>query len=226
MATLTADGRRASTTDGSPRYRRFRPRLARHGLRSGFDIDALVDRLDLAIVYEPIAPERGQRVAAELLPDERRIRLNVDLESLLETNAGFYLFTVAHELGHWDLHCAAVRSEAGVLFGDNSRVACRRLVFGRDTPPTAILNAGEAQREHQAHLYASYLLAPTDVFRAVLRVTGCDGWAATYDLAERLGLSPEATVVRLTEEGLGHRDDAGVPRAGQKPIPGQQSMGW
>jgi IrrE N-terminal-like domain len=198
----------------------------RDKLRAGFDVEALVDRLGLGIIYEPIAPDRGQTVAAELLPDDGLIRLNQDLEHLLEGNLGFYRFTLAHELGHWDLHSTAVRTAAAPLFGERDHLVCRRLVFGRDDPPADTLGALEGQREHQANLFSSYLLAPTDVFIARYRETGCDGWRATYALAEHLGLSVQATIVRLTEEGLGHRDDAGVPRPGRRPSSGQQSLDW
>lgn len=198
----------------------------RDGLRPGFDVDALVDRLGLGIIYEPIAPDRGHTVAAELLPDDGLIRLNQDLEHLLEGNLGFYRFTLAHELGHWDLHSTAVRTAAAPLFGERDYLVCRRLVFGRDDPPAASMGAPESQREYQANLFASYLLAPTEVFTQGYRETGCDGWAATYELAEHLGLSVQATIVRLTEEGLGHRDGAGVPRPGRRPSSGQQSLGW
>ena len=197
----------------------------RETLRPDFDIDRLVDRLDLGVVWEPIAAVDGRAVAAELLPDAGLIRLNEDLRGLLDGNRGFYRFTLAHEIGHWEFHCEVVRQEGEVLFGDAEPLVCRRLVFGRDDPPASHLTAAEARREHQANLFATYLLAPAEVFRIAFRQLGCDGWPATFALAERLGLSAQATLIRLTEEGLGYRDDAGRPRAGRRPPPGQPSLG-
>ena len=81
------------------------------------------------------------------------------------------------------------------------------------------------RRERQANLYATYLLAPTEIFRATFREVGCDGWSATYELADRLGLSAQATLIRLIEEGLGHRDLGGMPRQGRAAEPGQASLG-
>lgn len=196
----------------------------RWNLNAGFDVDWLVDRLDLGVLWEPIAMVDGHKVAAELTPEDGRIRLNVDLRNLLDGNVGFYRFTVAHEIGHWELHCDAVRDDADTLFGDVDPLVCRRLVFWRDDPPSDGMTPGEKRRERQANLYATYLLAPTDIFRAALREVGCDGWSATYALAERLGLSAQATLVRLTEEGLGYRDGDGTPRRGRAPEPGQTSL--
>ncbi len=205
--------------------RRATEHWRRDGLLAGFDVDRLVDRLDLGLLWEPIAPIDGQVVAAELVAEDGLITLNEDLRPLLDGNVGFYRFTIAHEIGHWDLHCDAVRGGGAVLFKEGGPLICRRLVFGRDEPPTAQLTATEAQREHQANLYATYLLAPTEVFLKAFRQVGCDGWAATYALAEHLGLSAQATLIRLAEEGLGYRDPDGNPRAGRPPQPGQASFG-
>lgn len=197
----------------------------REKLKVGFDIERLLDRLDLGVLWEPIARVRGQNVAAELVPKDGRIRLNEDLRDLLDGNVGFYRFTLAHEIGHWDLHCDAVRDGGERLFEDQEPLICRRLVFGRDDLPAEPLSAGDARRELQANLFATYLLAPTEVFRAAFREVGCDGWPATYALAERLGLSAQATLIRLAEESLGHRDRNGTPRPGRAPEPGQASLG-
>ena len=198
----------------------------RERLSAGFDVERLIDRLDLGLLWEPIEPVGGQKVAAELIARDRLVKLNENLRELLDGNTGFYRLTLAHELGHWDLHCAEVRDGSAELFADFPTLICRRLVFGRDQQPADVLTQSEGRREHQANLYATYLLAPTEIFRAAFESIGCDGWAATYLLAERLGLSVHATLIRLSEEGLGHRDRAGVPRPGRAPKPGQTTLGW
>jgi hypothetical protein len=197
----------------------------RENLQAGFDIERLLDRLDLGVLWEPIDRVKGQVVVAELVPSEGLIRLNEDLRDLLDRNLGFYRFTLGHEIGHWDLHCDPVREGGETLFRDVEHLVCRRLVFGRDDPPAEFLTARQARREYQANLYATYLLAPAHVFQAAYRVVGCDGWPATYALAERLGLSAQATLVRLSEEGLGYRDHDGTPRSGREPQQGQESLG-
>lgn len=197
----------------------------RETLSAGFDVERLIDRLDLGLLWEPIEPVGGQQVAAELIASERLVKLNENLRPLLDGNLGFNRFTLAHELGHWDLHCAHVRDGSGELFGDVPTLICRRLVFGRDQQPAEVLSQAESRREHQANLYATYLLAPTEIFRAAFDSIGCDGWPATYELAESLGLSVHATLIRLSEEGLGHRDRAGVPCRGRAPREGQTTLG-
>ncbi|MGA3057702.1 MAG: ImmA/IrrE family metallo-endopeptidase [Candidatus Limnocylindrales bacterium] len=196
-----------------------------HRLAAGFEVDDLVDGLDLSFLWEPIEAVSGRRVAAELRPDAGLIVLNEDLRALLEGNRGFYRFTVAHEVGHWELHAQPSRSGAQTLFaGTGGPVLCRHLEFGRDTDQPA-LPASEARREWQANLFATYLLAPGEVFRAVFRVTDCDGWLAVESLAEQLGLSRRATLVRLQEEKLGYLDHVNIPRAGVRPHRGQTSLG-
>lgn len=216
-------------TDFIPRQRIERLAVAywhRHALRPGFDVDRLVDALDLGLLWEPIPSVDGRDIAAELVADERLIRLNEDQRSLLVGNAGFYRFTVAHEIGHWELHAGDVRAGGDAMLWDAGEpVRCRRLVFGRDETPSLGMSGAEARREHQAHLFASYLLAPTDVFMDAYQSIGCDGWPATLSLAENLELSGQATLVRLAEEGLGHRDENGVPRPGRRPPAGQSLLG-
>jgi len=197
----------------------------RLGLKPGFDIEAMVDDLDLGILWEPIEPVDGREVAAELKPARRRILVNEALRGFLDANAGFYRFTLAHEVGHWDLHSEDVRAGSDALLDDDSEPTFCRLAFGRDRAPTGLESLGEARREHQANLFATYLLAPTDIFKAAFRETGCDGWRATLALAERLELSGQATLVRLEEERLAHRDARGIPRPGLRPEPGQGSLG-
>lgn len=193
-------------------------------LQPGFDIDRLVDVLDLGVLWEPIDPVDGLAVAAELIAEDRQIRINEKLRELLDSNTGFYRFTLAHEIGHWELHCQVVRQGTQQLF-ETGRLVCQRLVFGRDATPDVRLRDAVDRRERQANLYASYLLAPSEPFRAAYREVGCEGWASTYDLADRLGLSVHATLVRLNEEKLGYRDDHGVPHLGQRPVPGQATLG-
>ena len=41
----------------------------REGLSAGFDIDRLIDRLDLGLLWRPIEPVGGRQVAAEVERD-------------------------------------------------------------------------------------------------------------------------------------------------------------
>lgn len=197
----------------------------KYGLQPGFDIERLVDQLDLGILWESFEPVDGRAIAAELIAGDGLIRLNEDERALLTGNLGFFRFTVAHEIGHWDLHAAEARADSVPLLLDlPDRVFCRPVAFGNAVAPSSFIPEAEARREHQAHLFASYLLAPTDVFMSAFRSIGCDGWAATLALADGLGLSGQATLVRLSEQGLGHRDSSGIPRPGLQPRPGQASF--
>ena len=195
-----------------------------HQLEPGFDIDALVEAMGLSFVWLRV-DSVDRPVAAKLWASRRLIILNEGQRALLDSNVGFYRFSVAHEIGHWELHAAHLRAggrelglvaetaRPGIPAEDLMREALRSLV------------PSEARQEHQADLFATYLIAPGDVFRAALATSGCDGWAQTRHLAESLGFSGEATIVRLEEDGLGYRDALGQPKRGRRPLPGQHGLG-
>ncbi len=196
-----------------------------HRLGPGFDIDDLVEAMDLSFVWLMIPPVGQRTVAAKLWASRRLIVLNEGQRDLLDSNVGFYRFSVAHEIGHWELHAGHLRAggrDLGLVAAAAGPVGDAEDLMREAVRP---LTPSEARQEHQVDLFATYLIAPGDVFRAALASSGCDGWAQTYRLAETLGFSREATIVRLEEDGLGYRDAEGQPKLGRRPMPGQQGLG-
>lgn len=182
----------------------------KHGLTPGFDIDALVDQLELSLLWEELADEAGMAVLGQLDPDEERIVLNQRHLTALEANDGrLARFTIAHEIGHWCFHCEAARSGALSLFQDG-RIWCR--------------NGSQHNAERQADMFAARLLMPEDEVSQRLPRPPWAGWRHVYGLADVFLASPTAMMIRLEELGVAHRDEAGRPISGVRPPAGQERL--
>lgn len=178
----------------------------RLGLTIGFDAEALLDRLDLGLLWEHLPEGHGERILGALVAGERCVLLNEAHLDELEANLGLRRFTIGHEVGHWVLHAGAIKAGTIPLM-DDSRTWCR--------------SGASDNVERQAEMFAARLLAPTELLRAALPAAGWAGWAPVYRLAETFGVTPTAMSVRLEELGWAHRDGADVPRSGRRPAPGQ-----
>jgi hypothetical protein len=201
--------------------RRVRSIWLRHGLAARFDVERLLDDLELDLVWMGIQPQDGLIVAAELVPGLRKVLVNEDLRDLFAANGPLLRFTLAHEIGHWLLHLAII--EAGAI--EQPRAAAGWLVCRQSDldPP---VGRGDAYRlEYQANLFASHLLAPDAIIREQLERYGCDGWGPVHRMARAVGLSPTALFVRLRLDGHAYRDEQGVPQPGHPARVEQTSLG-
>lgn len=118
----------------------------------------------------------GLPVSGMLIPAERRIVLCGG-----DTPAR-RLFTLAHEIGHWELHCGA---------RPTGPIRCRDVAAGGGVDPL----------EREANVFAADLLMPADALSGDA--------AAPAPLAERFGVSPEAMAWRLYNLGLSLRPPEG-----------------
>ena len=167
-----------------------------HALLPGFDIEALVDKLQLGVLWEAL-PEAPQTVVlGALQPEGPRIVINERHRERFDANPGLLRFTYAHEVGHWLFHCEDARAGNLAMF-ENGRIWCR----DGSADPTEI----------QANRFASFLLVPTDRLRPLLPSVPWSGWPHVYKLAEHFAVSPTAMIVRLEQGGWGARDEAGMP---------------
>jgi IrrE N-terminal-like domain len=178
----------------------------RHALAVRFDVEALLDTLELGTLWDRL----DQGVFGALIPSKRLVIFNEYHVGDFNSNAGLYRFTASHEVGHWILHCEDDRANALALI-PLDRTLCRQ--GSRDAV------------EVQAEKFAGYLLAPTDELKNRYPTDPWAGWPTVYRLAESFGMSVSAMLVRLKEAKLAYQDDAGVPRSGRKPIPGQLDLG-
>ena len=182
----------------------------KHGLTPGFNVDALIDQLELSLLWEELADEAGMAVLGQLDPDEGRIILNERHLAALDANNGrLARFTVAHEIGHWCFHCEAARSGALSLF-HKGRIWCR--------------NGSQHIAERQAEMFAARLLMPEHEVKRLLPRQLWAGWRHVYRLADVFLASPTAMMIRLEELGVGYRDETGQPHSGTRPPLDQERL--
>ena len=179
----------------------------RHGLSVGFDVEQLLDTLDLGTLWEN---DLEAEVLGLLIPGRRLVVINQRHRADFERNPGLYRFTLGHEIGHWLLHCEDARANNMQLI-DGERTLCRQ---GSREPI-----------EIQAEKFASYLLAPTDELKSRMPRHSWNGWPTVYDLANSFGMSASAMIVRLQEAKLAYRDEEGLPSSGRPTPAGQLDLG-
>lgn len=183
---------------------------ARHGLEPGFDVEHLLDRLGLGLVWEEVPDEEGTRVLGQLIPEKKLVVLNErHLEALDAKDGRLRRYTVGHEIGHWVLHAAAARSGTLSLF-DGERIWCR--------------NGSTDPVERQAEIFSAALLIPKDRLLEVLPRASWTGWAPVYRLADAFLVNVTPMRIRLERLGWAHLADDGVPRSGAAPAPGQSPL--
>lgn len=152
-------------------------------------LDAFVDTYPCALVpvpVEEIAEEflglrvretAGLGASGVIVPSHRTIHVNAD------EPAERRRFTLAHEIGHWVIHCRT-RPEC-------MEILCRTVEVSGATDP----------REREANVFAATLLMPEPTVRGLVG----DGVRDAATLAGMLGVSVPAMAWRLYNLGLGER---------------------
>ena len=107
-------------------------------------------------------------------------------------------FTVAHELGHYELH-----ARTAPLFVDRSFAVAYR--DGRSS-------TGEVRREREANAFAAALLMPASAIHEAVQDLEFDlaseDETAVRELARRFGVSSQAMMFRIMNLGLSGRSAA------------------
>lgn len=131
---------------------------------------------DLVIDWIPLVGRNlDTTVLGALDPESRRLFLNEHQRLLFQRTIGLERFTIAHELGHFELHWT-------------QGVSGERLLCG----------VGEDQRrESEAEAFAAALLMPTDLVALHVHGTNTALWPRIYSLREIFGVSATAMVIRL-----------------------------
>lgn len=183
----------------------------RFSLRPGFDIERLIDALELGLSWEEIddADEEGD-VLGQLLPGQNLVLLNERHYERLEARGGAQRrFTIGHEIGHWILHVPGGGLGASPLF-DGKRVLCR--------------NGSRESIERQAEMFAAALLIPQNVLADELPAAPWAGWPSVDRLAEKFVVSRTAMRIRLERLNWMHLTDPQEPRSGPPPAEGQGTL--
>ena len=69
----------------------------RNSLDVGFNVEVLIDDLDLGLVWDALPPDR----LAEIVPARQMITINKAFMPEFDKVPGLLRFTLAHEIGHW-----------------------------------------------------------------------------------------------------------------------------
>lgn len=180
----------------------------RHELTVGFDVERLLDELSLSLLWEEVDDGEEAIVLGQLIPQKRQVVLNErHVEKLEENERRLLRFTLAHEIGHFELHA---RHFQELAFDDDERTWCR------DGSPDPV--------ERQAEMFSAALLMPRDVLRVALPAGDWQGWQPVYRLADRFGVNVSPMRIRLEKLGWMHLDEQDTPRAGPSPGPGQSPL--
>lgn len=143
-------------------------------------LDLLIDEHD-DLRTLPGAPSDQGRLSGMIVPTVRTIWLD---RAEANRNPRRRRFTIAHEVGHWRMHCASGISE--VVYDRPQDIA-------DDHEPPEL-----HQRENEANAFARELLMPELLVREQAAATGCNLSA----LSERFDVSVPAIKLRLRLLGL------------------------
>jgi hypothetical protein len=181
-------------------------------LRPPVPVEEIADfLLELNVEWGPISDTEDKPILAYIHAESKAIKLNELRQVYFDEFMGTYQFTLAHELGHYDLHL--VESELEQLqfdMGKGKVFICRGLAKDR--------------REIQANRFAGYLLMPSNLLQPAVEDIDLLHWPNLYELCERFSVSITALKIRLENLGLLYVDtDGSLHRsrdeaAGQLPL--------
>ena len=167
--------------------------------------------LELNIEWGPIADTKDQPILAYIHAESKAIKLNDSRRAYFNEFMGTYQFTLAHELGHFDLHL--VENELEQLQFDVGR---RKVFICR--------GSSNDRREIQANRFAGYLLMPSGLLRSAVENTDLLHWPNLYRLSERFNVSITALKIRLENLGLLYVDADGSLHRSREEAAGQLSL--
>lgn len=152
--------------------------------------------LQLTIDWSPIPDSDGDPILALIDPKRRILRLNEARRHHFDQYFGTLQFSIAHELGHHELHLSDA-VQLSLPGADNGPVClCRQ----RRTQRTTRLGSNE-RRELQAERFGSFLLLPRELL--LQRIEGVDVCNLSVLRSLRLELGVSLSALRYRLEGLG-----------------------
>ncbi|MBF0340914.1 MAG: ImmA/IrrE family metallo-endopeptidase [Magnetococcales bacterium] len=141
--------------------------------------EILESHLGLTLEFDDLRQRLGMNdVLGATWVNDRRVVVDISLDPTVDPRQeGRYRFTLAHELGHWELHRH-----------DFENGVAQRGAFRQKIPPSIVCRTSTSKdpMEWQADLFASYLLMPTkmlfDVWSSIFDTS--DAYDAANEMAE------------------------------------------
>jgi hypothetical protein len=178
-------------------------------LKWPLDAGHVAEALGLDMDCGDIPPDEKGTIAAMILPTERKIIMN---EKSLELPKGFEESSIAHEIGHWELHidrnavyCAEEERKRGVEIVVEPFL-CRSI-------------SSQKGIEWQAQYFASCLLMPSFKLEEVRKGRDLTNWKHLYAMRDELGV----TISNLTNR-LQDLDWIYIPKGSKQIYPGGQKQ--
>lgn len=181
-------------------------------------VELIADFLDLAILWEPIPEPDNEIVFAKLKPIDRQILFNETQRDMFETNPFLYEVTLAHEIGHWDLHMergTLIQDQSLPGFPDQEFIVYRRLRSQNDK---------EYWDERNAKRYAGCLLLPQRDLCTTVAENPIRGFPDIYRLRDRFQVTVSTLNIRLQELELCYIDSEGIVHRSRQEYAGQMSL--
>lgn len=160
-------------------------------LRWPLDAGHLAEALGLDMDCGDIQPDEQGAIAAMILPTERKIVMN---ENTLELPKGFEESSIAHEIGHWELHIDQnAISEFVELQNSNVETTVEPFLCRSVSTQQGI--------EWQAQYFAGCLLMPQFKLEDVKRGRDLTKWRHLYAMKDELGVTISNLTNRLQDLG-------------------------
>jgi hypothetical protein len=158
--------------------------------------------LELRILWDVIDDTNDSPILACIRPSTKTITMNEARRNHFDVYFGTEEYTLAHEVGHWDLHVHETEYTQPPLLCD---IDDATETFMQSIQPTRLCRGDKHSRyEIQAERYASYLLMPTHLLLPAIDSLDLCQWATIYALREQFNVSPTAMCKRLEALGLIH----------------------
>ena len=166
-------------------------------LKWPIDAGHVAEALGLDMDCGDIPPDEQGAIAAMILPTERKIVMN---ENSLELSKGFEESSIAHEIGHWELHIDQNAVSRFVELHNNGGLQNNGVAT--DIEPFLCRSASTQQGiEWQAQYFASCLLMPQFKLEEVRRGRDLTNWRHLYAIREELGVTISNLTTRLKDLG-------------------------
>ena len=142
--------------------------------------------LELSLEWLEIPDTDEEPILAYLHPHSKTIRLNERRLAFFEQYPGVYQYTLAHEIGHYQLHLLQNSPQPDQIYIYRHR------------------QTAKDRREWQAEQFASYLLLPSHLLLPAIEGVDLQCWPELYRLRDRFKVSITALRIRLEELGYLH----------------------
>ena len=153
-------------------------------------------------------------VLAFLRPATKTITMNASKRDFFGQYFGTEQFTMAHEIGHWELHVTDGGFTQQLLLNGVNQVSSQEFICRNNV---------RDRKEIQADIFASYLLMPTKLLLPAVQNAKIS-WPFLYDLCSQYHVSITALRKRLEKSGALYVTDDGKVYSSKAEANGQMKL--